>query len=133
MPGDRMPEGKRRFGSGAGGSKSATSRASLHSKAVVIDRRLSVIGSMNLDLRSQRKNSEVALVLRSRAIAQRVVGVVERSFARNSYRVDLDGGRLVWRAPPGADFKDATSEPEAGFKLKALVNVLAPFAPEEML
>ncbi|MBK0390959.1 phospholipase D family protein [Ramlibacter algicola] len=133
LPGGKMPEGKQRFGSGAGGSKSASSRASLHSKAVVIDRRLSVIGSMNLDLRSQRKNSEVALVLRSPAIAQRVAGVVERSFAHGSYRVDLDGGSLVWRAPPGADFKDATSEPEAGFKLKALVNVLAPFAPEEML
>jgi putative cardiolipin synthase len=35
------------------------SRASLHSKAVIIDQRLAVIGSMNLDLRSQLKNSEV--------------------------------------------------------------------------
>ncbi|MDB5856753.1 MAG: cardiolipin synthetase (Cardiolipin synthase)-like protein, partial [Ramlibacter sp.] len=46
------------LGSGPGGSKSGTqSRASLHSKAVFIDQRLAVIGSMNLDLRSQLKNS----------------------------------------------------------------------------
>src|SRR5206468_3028018 len=57
----------RALGSGqnAGGSKDGSSRASLHSKAAVVDNRLLVIGSMNLDLRSQRKNSEVALLLRS--------------------------------------------------------------------
>src|SRR5205085_4686605 len=45
------------FGSAVGGSKGGTlSRASLHTKSVIIDQRLSMIGSMNLDLRSQRKN-----------------------------------------------------------------------------
>src|SRR5205085_5087088 len=36
-------------GSGGGGSKGNTSRASLHTKTVIIDGRLAVIGSMNLD------------------------------------------------------------------------------------
>ena len=122
------------LGSTAGGSKSGTSRASLHSKAVIIDRHLSVIGSMNLDLRSQRKNSEVALVIRGPALAQSCAGLIETTFARGAYRVELaDGGDLRWRAPPGATFKDATSEPEAPLKLRALVNLLAPIAPDEML
>jgi hypothetical protein len=51
-------EGKRRSGrawlsSGIGGPASGASTASLHSKVVIIDRRLSAIGAMNLDLRSQ--------------------------------------------------------------------------------
>ena len=121
------------LGSGPGGSKGGVSRASLHSKAVIIDRRLSVIGSMNLDLRSQLKNSEVALLIRSTALATGSARIIEDTFARSAYRLQLDAGRLRWRAPAGAPFQDATSEPGASARLKLLVNVLAPFAPDEML
>ncbi|MDB5942066.1 MAG: cardiolipin synthetase (Cardiolipin synthase)-like protein [Ramlibacter sp.] len=120
-------------GGGVGGSKAGTSRASLHSKAVIIDARLAVIGSMNLDLRSQLKNSEVALVIRSPALARESIRLVENSFAKGAYRLELAGNGLVWRAPPGAPFKDATGEPEASTRLKLLVNVLGPLAPDEML
>ena len=120
-------------GAGVGGSKSGTSRASLHSKAVVIDRQLAVIGSMNLDLRSQLKNSEVALVIRSRPLADASVRVIEQMMARGAWRLQLEGNGLRWRAPPGAGFADADSEPDADWKLQLLVNLLAPFAPESML
>jgi phosphatidylserine/phosphatidylglycerophosphate/cardiolipin synthase-like enzyme len=124
----------RGFGSGAGGgSKSGSSRASLHSKAVVIDNRLLVVGSMNLDLRSQRKNSEVALVIRSGPLSQLAARLVEATFAQGAYRLEIDKGELVWRAPPGAAFKDAHSEPDASTKLRLLVRLIGPFAPEEML
>ena len=120
-------------GGGVGGSKAGTSRASLHSKAVIIDSRMAVIGSMNLDLRSQLKNSEVALVIRSPALAREAIRLVESSFANGAYRLELNGSALAWRAPPGALFKDADSEPEASTRLKLLVNVIGPFAPDEML
>jgi phosphatidylserine/phosphatidylglycerophosphate/cardiolipin synthase-like enzyme len=118
---------------GVGGSKASTGRASLHSKAVIIDSRLAVIGSMNLDLRSQLKNSEVALVIRSAALSRESIRLVENSLAKGAYRLEWAGGSLHWKAPPGAPFKDASSEPEASTKLKLLVNVLGPFAPDEML
>lgn len=120
-------------GGGVGGSKASTGRASLHSKAVIIDGRLAVIGSMNLDLRSQLKNSEVALVIRSAPLARESIRLVETSFAKGAYRLELADGKLHWRAPPGASFEDASSEPEASAKLKLLVNVLGPLAPDEML
>jgi cardiolipin synthase C len=126
----------RGFGSGGtgGGSKGGSARASLHSKALIIDGRLAVIGSMNLDLRSQRKNSEVALLVRNARLAQVATQKTEATMAQNAYRLGLQpGGALVWHAPPGAPFKDAHSEPEAGAKLKLLISVLGPFAPEEML
>lgn len=122
------------FGIGAGGgSKTGVSRASLHSKAVVIDDRLLVVGSMNLDLRSQRKNSEVALLVRSAALSRLATRQVEVTFANGAYRLDREGGRLVWRAPPGASFPDARSEPDASAKLRLLVRLIGPFAPDEML
>ncbi|HWI81954.1 phospholipase D family protein [Ramlibacter sp.] len=120
-------------GSGGGGSKSASSRASLHSKAVIIDQRLAVIGSMNLDLRSQRKNSEVALLIRGAALSREAVRQVETTLAEGAYRLQLRDGRLVWEAPPGAPFRSARSEPDASAKLRLLARLIAPFAPDEML
>jgi putative cardiolipin synthase len=122
------------LGSGPGGSKGNTrSRASLHSKAVIIDGRLSIIGSMNLDLRSQLKNSEVALLIRSPALAAESIRQVEGAFGSVAYRVQRENGQLVWRAPPGAPFKDARQEPDASTRLKLLVKLIGPFAPDEML
>lgn len=122
------------LGSGPGGSKGdGKSRASLHSKAVIIDGRLSVIGSMNLDLRSQLQNSEVALVIRGTTLAGKAVRQVENTLATGAYRLERRDGKLYWRAPEGAEFGDATSEPGASLKLKLLVKILGPLAPDEML
>lgn len=119
---------------GPGGSKAGTrSRASLHSKAVIIDGRLAVIGSMNLDLRSQLKNSEVGLVIRSTAIAAQATAQLEKTFASAAYRIEQRGGEIVWRAPPGAGFPDAHTDPEATTRQKLLVKMLGPLAPDEML
>jgi putative cardiolipin synthase len=121
------------FGS-AGGSKAApNSRASLHSKAVIIDQRWSVIGSMNLDLRSQLQNSEVALVIRGQPLAQVATRQIENTLATAAYRVEQREGALHWRAPASASFSDETEEPGASAKLKLLVRVIGPFAPDEML
>lgn len=119
---------------GGGGSKGNTSRASLHTKAVVIDGRLTMIGSMNLDLRSKTKNSEAGLVIRSAAIARAATQVMDAMIQRGSYRVVArPGGSLLWQAPQGADFKDSLTEPGATAKQRLLAGVIAPFAPDEML
>lgn len=122
------------LGSAGGGSKGDGSRASLHSKAVVIDGRLTVIGSMNLDLRSRAKNSEVALVIRNAAFARAATAHVEGTLTRAAYRLELrDHGQILWRAPPGANFADGTNEPGATLKQRLLAAAIEPFAPDEML
>ncbi len=120
---------------GPGGSKAGdgSSRASLHSKAVIVDTRLAVIGSMNLDLRSQLKNSEVALLIRSAALSQEATRQIENTMNTAAYRLERRDGKYYWRAPQGASFGDETKEPGASTKLRILVRVLAPFAPDEML
>lgn len=121
------------LGSAGGGSKSGFSRASLHSKAVIIDQRLSVIGSMNLDLRSQRKNSEVALLIRSSRLSQQAARQVSGMIADGAYHVQLEHGALTWQAPAGAPFRSSHVEPDASLKLRLLLMLIAPFAPDEML
>jgi phosphatidylserine/phosphatidylglycerophosphate/cardiolipin synthase-like enzyme len=99
----------------------------------MIDGLISVIGSMNLDLRSKLQNSEIALLIRSGALTQQATALIENTFNHDAYRVERDGGGLVWRAPPGAGFQDAHGEPDASVKLKLMVKLLGPFAPDEML
>jgi cardiolipin synthase C len=116
------------------GSRAAKSRASLHSKAVVIDGRLAIVGSMNLDLRSQIQNSEGALVIRSSTLSEQVARQVDRTLASAAYRLELEpGGQLAWRAPPGASFGDGRNEPGADARTRLMVGLLGPFAPDEML
>ncbi|HDR8860595.1 TPA: phospholipase D family protein [Burkholderia territorii] len=66
------------------------SRASLHAKAYVIDRKVLVIGSLNLDPRSAHLNTELALVIHSPTIAQQAAAIFARvTQPDESYRVSL--------------------------------------------
>ena len=117
------------FGSGAGGSK-----ASLHSKILIVDGRVIGIGSMNLDLRSKLQNTEVALVIRSAALSRQAAAELEDALDDSVWKLELTPeGRLLWRAPPGAAFEDAHGEPDASLGLRLLLKLLGPFAPDEML
>ena len=128
------------FGSGFGsaGGSSGQSRASLHAKTIVIDKRLLIVGSMNLDLRSKLQNSEVAVVMRNSKLATEAIALIEPSLTKGAYKVESlgdakAGAGLIWRAPQGSGLPDATSEPDASLGLKLLVRVIGPFAPDEML
>lgn len=113
-----------------------SSRSSLHAKALVIDRNIVLVGSMNMDPRSANLNSEIGLVLRDRAIAEQLVRLYDDVTAHSSYRVELgDGYKLRWTAneTPTAPPAVHDSEPEAKLSLRFLLWVLSPLAPEEML
>ena len=123
----------RSFGSGSTGGSKNGSRASLHAKVVVMDGRLLVVGSMNLDLRSKLQNSEVAIVIRNRALSQETTRMIEPTLASGAYHVELVDGQLVWRAPQGSGLSDLTTEPDASLTLKLLLKLFGPLAPDEML
>jgi phosphatidylserine/phosphatidylglycerophosphate/cardiolipin synthase-like enzyme len=79
------------FGS-TGGSEPGESRSMLHSKALVMDGRLLVVGSMNLDLRSQLQNTEIALLIRSDELCRVASGQIEAAM------------RDAWSAPTTASY-----------------------------
>jgi len=110
------------------------SRSSLHAKTLVMDKRLLVVGTMNLDMRSALQNTEAGIVIRSVALSSELSPHIEQAI-RSSYRVELREGKLAW-VPPEGDSRAGQvldSEPDAGIGLKLLVDMAGPFAPEEML
>jgi phosphatidylserine/phosphatidylglycerophosphate/cardiolipin synthase-like enzyme len=111
-----------------------SANASLHAKAIVIDGRTVFIGSMNMDARSARFNSELGLVLRSPDIAQQVTNLLDDIRADGSYRLSLDEHfHIVWSSGPPGDEKLWHRDPQTGPMQRFLLKLLAPFAPEEML
>lgn len=112
---------------------SSESLASLHSKMVVVDEAVVVIGSMNLDLRSQLQNTEVALAIRSSTLARQAKARLEPTLLQGAWRLAQDRGGLLWQAPQDSGLQDTRHEPDASLGLRLLVKLLAPFAPDEML
>ncbi|MGK6310561.1 phospholipase D family protein [Variovorax sp. DT-64] len=120
------------FGS-AGGSTPGESRSMLHSKVLVMDGRLLVVGSMNLDLRSQLQNTEIALLIRSDELCRIAARQIETAMNKGAWRVEQSDGGLVWRAPQDSDLKDSTTEPDASIGLRLLLRLFGPFAPDRLL
>ena len=119
---------------GASGSSGGASRAMLHSKLLVIDGRLVVIGSMNLDMRSQLQNTEIAVLIASRTFSKLATSSIDESLPENSWRVQLDpSGKLVWRAPQDSGLSDARTEPDASLPLRLMLELIGPLAPDSLL
>jgi putative cardiolipin synthase len=75
-----------------------TSKAALHTKAIVFDRQDVFIGSLNLDPRSLDINTEAGLYVESPELAAQVIAYMDEGVnPENSYRVLLDeDGKLYW-------------------------------------
>jgi cardiolipin synthase C len=111
------------------------SRTNLHSKAVVVDGRTALVGSMNVDPRSDKHNTEMGLVMRSEPLAAQLLRIVEHACNGGAYRVTSDGdGRLRWRYTE-RDGRDVvlTHEPRVSLVKRWGFKLLAPLAPEQML
>jgi len=109
--------------------------ASLHAKAIVIDEKTVFIGSMNMDYRSARTNSELGIVLRSADIAHQVIGLLDDISADGSYRLELEdhSNHIEWLSGSGAELRIWHRDPEATRLQRLTVDLLAPFAPDELL
>ncbi|WP_415913988.1 phospholipase D family protein [Paraburkholderia sp. J76] len=113
------------------------SRASLHAKAYVIDESTLVIGSLNLDPRSARLNTELALTVESPQIAHQVADLFERATSpRVSYRVTLAtpaqlaqlrgtavNSPLVWTGEEDGMIRTYNLDPGAGFYRNVLTGL----------
>src|ERR1700744_4621524 len=111
-----------------------SSNASLHAKALVIDQKIVFIGSLNMDERSAKINSELGLVMRSPEIAREVTGLLDDLSSDGSYKLRLDErGRVEWVAGEGAAQKVWHVEPATSRTERIWLTILSPFAPDELL
>ena len=97
------------------------SKASLHTKAFVVDRELVAIGSFNVDPRSIALNTEIVILVKSNDLAAQVLQYMEEGTRpANSYRVILEtdadtrAERLVWITENDGEEIRYYSEPEVG-------------------
>jgi cardiolipin synthase C len=109
------------------------SNASLHAKALVIDQKTVFIGSMNMDARSARTNSELGLVMRSPDIARQVTSLLDDISADGSYKLRLvdHSDRIEWSS--GEPEMTWYTDPETTRLQRFVLKLVAPFAPEELL
>ena len=109
----------------------------LHAKAAVIDQRLLFIGSMNLDARSARANTEIGLVIESPELIEAASGTLfRRLLASGAYELRLapDRQHIEWIETR----EDGTSvvhaqEPDHAWLLRLKLWLLAPLVGEELL
>lgn len=82
----------------------------LHAKSIVFDRKLSVIGSFNFNLRSTYLNTESILVIDDNNIAESLADDIEKAMSDdNSWRLDLLNNELRWHS----GMKTWEKEPES--------------------
>ena len=112
------------------------SQARLHAKAAAIDGRTLFIGSMNLDPRSERTNTDVGLVIESHELAQTVRGLARDALASGAYKLRLsaDGQRIVW-VEVDADGHEVvhTDEPDNNPWLRLKLWLVWPFVSDDLL
>ena len=71
----------------------------LHTKALLVDDDLAIIGSANFDHRSFRLNFEVSMLFRDAGVAAELAQLIEGEFA-HAPRVRDDRARPLWRVAP---------------------------------
>jgi putative cardiolipin synthase len=93
------------------------SRASLHAKTFVFDRRAVFIGSLNLDPRSVQLNTEIGVVCESEPMANEMATGIEAALDQVAWRVERVAERegqahLVWIETTAEGTRTLAKEPE---------------------
>jgi len=97
-----------------------SSKASLHAKSFVYDRRQVFIGSLNLDPRAVEHNTEIGVVLTSPEIAQGMGEWFDNNIGKLAFRLELKRGEdgteaLLWHGLVDGKPETFDAEPYTGF------------------
>ena len=112
----KLTRKQRKEKKGAGGS----SKASLHTKSFVFDRKQVFIGSLNLDPRAVLHNTEIGVVLKVPEIAEEMAKWFEENIEQVAFRLELkkdENGyeQLIWHGWEKGEQVVYTHEPHTGF------------------
>ncbi len=109
------PRGKRAAGKKQTGGVAGSSRASLHAKVFVLDRRKVFVGSLNLDPRSVDINTEIGILFDNPELGRLVAERIEETMREDCYRLSIDDdGNLTWTGREAGQDVSYGSEPHAG-------------------
>jgi len=130
---------ERRPGAASGARPGLSSGASLHAKAVVVDRKSVLVGSMNLDPRSRLSNSEVAVSIDSAVLGGQLARLFDEAASpEQSFHVELtepgnENAPLSWTGREEGKLVRYASEPLASWWQRFISSVLGALVPQTML
>ncbi len=116
-----------------GSSGRGASLGRLHTKLAVVDGEKTFVGSMNMDARSARLNTEAGIVIHSAPLARLVATFLRGHEQEGSYRVQLRGERLTWLSDNGARQDTRATEPQAAKKPALAMRLVAQMLGEGVL
>lgn len=73
-----------------------SSKASLHAKTMVFDRKILFVGSMNMDPRSINLNTEIGVLIYDEGIATHASDVFLKELPRHAWRLDIETSHRWW-------------------------------------
>ena len=105
------------------------SKASLHAKCFVIDRKTAFIGSLNLDPRSVVHNTEIGLVIDAPEIATAIASHIDAEIDTLAFRLELEKGmagtrHLTWHGIVDGTQTTLDKEPYTGFWQRFMVGLM---------
>jgi len=105
----------------------------LHAKILVVDRTKVFVGSLNIDGRSERYNTEIGMSIDSAEIAGELLDMLD--FGNSSYRLRLtqDHEGVEWVSGAEDSLAVFTQEPEADRWTRFKAHVLGRLLPEDWL
>lgn len=102
-----------------------SSASSLHAKTFVVDGERLFIGSLNLDPRSAKINTEMGMVILNPVLAQRIQGRLSDLLLDRSYEVISDNGKLKWQTYEEGELAETFEvEPETSIFSRGFVRFL---------
>ena len=90
---------------------STASKLTLHAKYFVIDRKVTFIGSMNLDPRSRYENTEIGLIAESESLGAFIVKDFDSIVKDGAFTFSLKEGEIIWTQNVGDEIKTYDNEP----------------------
>ena len=108
--------------------------ASLHTKALVIDRCAGFIGSFNFDPRSATLNCEMGLLFEHEELAAEMLrGFADEISPARSYRVVLKDGQIAWEDAAGERPHLLFGEPAASIRRRLVARLISMLPVESQL
>jgi putative cardiolipin synthase len=118
--------------------EAGSSKASLHAKSFVFDRKQVFIGSLNLDPRAIVHNTEIGVVFSAEAFAKEMGDWFDQNIGQVAFRLELqkdDTGseRLLWHGLVDGEPRVFDVEPYTGFWRRFGINFMSIWPIESQL
>lgn len=111
----------------------SSSLGRLHTKISVVDGEKTFLGSMNMDSRSARLNTEAGIVVHSAALARQAAEFLRVQRERGSYALHLTEGKLTWLSTCRGEERVHTAEPGTAARPALPVRLVAQMLGEDIL